>query len=98
MTRLYDLSYIDFNLPLVMKLGMQRFHFLDFNYLLVYLTIIMFSFALIWIIGSHRYSKESYLKKGLVPSFLFLAVYPLILSIIWLGVFFDVVRKKRQKW
>ncbi len=97
-TRLYDLSFIDFNMPLMLRVGAQRFNILDFNYTLLYLTVIIFAFALMWIIGSHRYSKESYLHKGLVPSFFFLAVYPLILSIIWMGVFFDLIRNKRQKW
>ncbi len=98
MTRLYDLSFIDFNVPLVMRLGAQRFHLLDLNYTLLYLTVLIFAFALVWIVGSHLYSRESYAQKGLVPSVFFLVVYPVVLSVIWLGVFVDLVRNKRQKW
>jgi cellulose synthase/poly-beta-1,6-N-acetylglucosamine synthase-like glycosyltransferase len=98
LSRLYDLSYINFDLPLLIKVGSQRFNILDFNYTMLYMTILIFVFALIWIIGSHRYSRESYVAKGLVPSLLFLSIYPVILSSVWLGVVFDLVRGKRQKW
>jgi cellulose synthase/poly-beta-1,6-N-acetylglucosamine synthase-like glycosyltransferase len=98
LTKLYDLSFINFNVPLMTKIAAQRFSFLDFNYTMIYLTLIVFAFALLWIIGSHVHSKESYLKKGLTSSFYFLVFYPFVLSIIWLGVFFDLCRNKKQRW
>ncbi len=97
-TRFYDLSFIDFNFPLMIEVGAKRFSFLDFNYTMVYLTAMVSVFALIWIISSHIYSKENYLRKGFFPSVLFLVIYPIFLALIWLGVLFDLVRKKKQRW
>jgi len=98
MNRFYDMSFINFDFGFASRVWAERFSFLYFNYMMIYFTVVVVLFALCWIVGSHYYSRENYLRKGIWPSVLFLSVYPVVLAVIWGGVLVDVLFRKRQKW
>ena len=96
--KLYDLSYIDFNVGLMVEKSFERFNWVDMNFMLIFFTFVVFLFTLTWIIGAHKFSNESFFKKGLVATPLYMIVYPYLLFFVWASVFFDLARRKVQKW
>ncbi len=96
--KLYDISFIDFNMGVVSSVWLERFSFLDINYGMVFLTFIVMTFGLAWIFCAFKYTEESFSKKGFFSASLFMVVYPFFLSLVWLSVVFDLMRNKRQKW
>ncbi|MDO8628216.1 MAG: glycosyltransferase family 2 protein [Nanoarchaeota archaeon] len=96
--KLHDLSYINFNIGLMMQKGIERFSWLDMNFVILFFTSIVFLFALAWIISSHRYSKESYRQKGLWSTPLYLLIYPYLLCLVWFVILIDLIRGKIQRW
>ncbi len=96
--KLYNLSFINFDVVLMVQKSVERFNWLDLNFVLFFFTGIIFALSLIWIIASHKYAKESFLKKGLAKTPLYMLVYPYLLAIVWTGIIIDLVRGKKQKW
>ena len=97
-TKLYDMSYIDFDVGLMSKVWMERFSFLDVNYMIIFFTFVIFSFALAWIMYAFKYTEEMFTKRGVVSTAMFMVIYPFFLSLVWMGVVLDLARGKRQKW
>jgi cellulose synthase/poly-beta-1,6-N-acetylglucosamine synthase-like glycosyltransferase len=95
---IYDLSYINFDYPLMAKLWFERFNFIDVNTMLLYFLILIISFAFCWIGLAHKYTKYTYSKTSLVNTLLYVLVYPIFLSIVWLGIVKDLILFKIQKW
>tara|TARA_Y100000310_G_scaffold1020_3_gene1453 strand:+ start:1126 stop:2325 length:1200 start_codon:yes stop_codon:yes gene_type:complete len=95
---IYDLSYINFDYPLMAKLWFERFSFIDVNTMLLYFLILVISFAFCWIGLAHKYAKYKYSKTSLVNTLLYVLVYPIFLSIVWLGIVKDLILFKIQKW
>ena len=96
--KIYDISFINFNVGFVSSLWMERFSFLDFSYMILFFSFIVLSFGVAWIAYAFRHTNETFSKKGLVSSATFMVIYPFFLSFVWMGVIFDLVRKKKQKW
>lgn len=97
--RLYNYSFINYDIALMVETGLRRFTFLDFNYSFLFFGITILVLTTAWIILSHKHTGEKFLRKNaLLSSFLYLTVYPPIIALVWLGVFVDLVRKKKQKW
>src|SRR3989344_2011833 len=86
----YDMHFINFNLiPLINK-TISSFTPLDINFMNLFFAIIIFAIAILWLIISFKYTKE----KIKSPVIFYLFLYPSIMSIIWLGVLFDIIREK----
>ncbi|MBT3865854.1 glycosyltransferase family 2 protein [Candidatus Woesearchaeota archaeon] len=98
LSKLYDLSFISFDVGLMSSVWLERFSFLDINYGLIFFTFVVLSFGLAWILYAFKYTEESFTGRGFFSASLFMVIYPFFLSLVWLGVVFDLVRNKRQKW
>ena len=98
LSKLYDLSFINFDIGLMSSVWVERFSFLDINYGLIFFTFVVLSFGLAWILYAFKYTEESFTSKGFFSASLFMVIYPFFLSLVWLGVVFDLARNKRQKW
>ena len=96
--KLYDMSFISFDVGLMSSVWLERFSFLDINYGLVFFTFVVLFFGLAWILYAFKYTEESFSGRGFFSASLFMVIYPFFLSLVWLGVVFDLVRNKRQKW
>jgi hypothetical protein len=76
----------------------ERFSFLDINYMILFFTFIIFTFGVAWVVYAFKYTEETFTKKGLASTAMFMVIYPFFLSVVWLGVVFDLARGKKQKW
>lgn len=47
---------------------------------------------------AHKHTKEPLTKYGYFAVPAYLLAYSLIATIVWLGVGFDLVRQRKQKW
>lgn len=92
-----DASYINFNLPFMMSKTFEDISFLDFNYMTMFLGLSIIAISLIVLQRSFTFTKER-MRNALFASSMFLVFYPTLLAITWMGVVFDLVRGKRQKW
>ncbi len=98
LVKIYNLSFINFDVGLMTNVWWERFSFLDLSYMLLFFTLLVFAFGVLWICYAFKYTEERFTKKGFVSSATFMVIYPFFLSMVWLGVIFDLMRNKRQKW
>lgn len=98
LSKLYDMSFISFDVGLMTSVWAERFSFLDINYGLIFFTFVVMSFGLAWILYAFKYTEESFSSQGFFSASLFMVIYPFFLSLVWLGVVFDLARNKKQKW
>lgn len=96
---LYNLSFVNFDILTIIKNLTINFHYLDMNYTTLVLIIIMLSISLFIVKKSHKKTHEKNIMKYGVFSFLsYLFLYFFVLGTIWIGVLFDLLRGKRQRW
>ena len=89
LSKLYDMSFIGFDVGLMTGVWAERFSFLDINYGLIFFTFVVMSFGLAWIIYAFKYTEESFSTQGFFSASLFMMIYPFFLSLVWLGVVTD---------
>lgn len=94
---LADASYINFNVPFMMSKTLEDISFLDFNYMTMFLGLSIIAISLLILRNAFTFTKER-MRNALFASSIFLIFYPSLLAITWMGVVFDLVRGKRQKW
>lgn len=92
-----DMSYINFNIPFAISKSFEHFSILDLNYMTMFLGLSIIAISLIVLKNAFKFTQER-MRTALFSSSLFLLFYPTVLAITWLGVVFDLVRGKRQKW
>lgn len=97
MINIHNLSYINFDIIPLIKSFVQNFAFRDLNLIPVFYGTTIFSFALVFLGLAHHYTKENLIKNA-KSILLYFILYPFILSIIWIGIIFDFVTGRIQKW
>lgn len=96
---LYNLSFINFDLITLIRNFSFNLHYLDINYTTMLLVIVMLSVSLFIIKKSHaKTNVRKVTKYGIFPFLGYLVLYFFILGIIWIGIIFDLVRGRRQRW
>jgi len=95
--RVRALSLIHFDITPLIKYGLSNFSWLNLNLTPMFYGLMILIIGLIFIYISYKHHKES-LKKSRLDIFLYLLIYPFVISIIWLGVIIDLLRGKIQKW
>mgnify|MGYP001566309178 CR=1 FL=1 len=96
--KFYDLSFIDFNLGFNISRYIKDFTFLSFNYTNLFFALISFTLGAIILIYAHRATRESFFKYGYFSVPVYLISYGLLASLIWLGVFIELIFGRVQKW
>ncbi|MDP4012495.1 MAG: glycosyltransferase family 2 protein [Candidatus Nanoarchaeia archaeon] len=94
---LYDMSFINFNVSFIISEAVEKFSFLDLNYMTMFFGLSVMFVSLIAIRLAFKYTNEK-LSSTLFATSLYLILYPTLLSITWLGVAFDLLRGKKQRW
>ncbi|MBI2135104.1 glycosyltransferase family 2 protein [Candidatus Woesearchaeota archaeon] len=96
---LYNLSFVNFDLITLIKNFTLNLHYLDLNYMTFLLVAVMLGVSLYMIKKSHAKTNEHKITKYGIFSFLcYLILYFFILGLVWIGVVFDLITGKRQKW
>ena len=97
---LYNLSLINFDISTLIRNFRFDLNLFDFDYLGVFILFSVIVIGMFILKYSHKYSNEK-IFKGIVsiPSVIFyLVVYSLFLGIVWLGIGFDLISGRIQKW
>lgn len=96
---IYNLSFINFDLITLLQNLSMSFHYLDINYTTMLLVGIMLLISLTIIVKAHKKTNEKGITRHGIFSFIaYLAFYFFILGIVWIGILFDFVRGKKQRW
>lgn len=97
-----NLALINFDIIFILKSFITNFNFLAFNYNRLVLLIILILLTILILTYTHRYTREPIFKLGKVAGattlVLYTFLYFMILGIIWIGISFDLLLGRRQKW
>lgn len=74
------------------------FSFMDLNYITVFVAITMLCISLYIMKKAETGAKENILKYGFFSILVYLFFYFLFLGAVWVGVFFDILRRRKQQW
>ena len=96
---LHNLSFINFDMITLLQNISMSFHYLDMNYTTMLLVGIMLSLSLFILMKARKNTNEQKVMRHGIFSFLaYLMFYFFILGIVWIGIVFDFIRGKRQRW
>jgi hypothetical protein len=93
-----SLAYINFDIITLIKGYQFNFSFIQVNYTNVFYAFVIFSLGMIIIYFAHIYTKESWKSRGRLAVPAYLILYSFLLTIVWVGIAFDFMRGKIQKW
>jgi len=95
--KIYDLSQINFDfMPLVAK-GIRNYSILNLNMGPMFYGLIILILGLVFLVLSYKHSGEK-IRHNKKPIFFYITLYPFMIAVIWLGVIFDLLRGKIQRW
>jgi len=94
---LINFSFINFDVSPAVRKAVSYFTLFDVNISPLFYGIILSLFGLFFLLLSFSNTRMSVKKniKAIVP---YILVYPFIISIIWIGVLFDLIRGNTKKW
>jgi poly-beta-1,6-N-acetyl-D-glucosamine synthase len=95
---LRHLFIINFDIMTLLKNLSINFHYLDINYTTALLVLTMLGVSLFIIKKSHIKTKERVAKYGIFSFLGYLILYFFVLGIIWIGIVFDLLTGKKQRW
>ncbi len=93
-----NLFYSNFDIITLTKIKISNFSILGLNlsnYFFIYFSLAL---GIIFIILAFRMVKEKLLEQGTLTLVSYLFVYPFLIYAAWVGVAFDLVRNRWQKW
>lgn len=92
------IGHVRYDVGLFFNRWFETFRWIDVDYLTLFLMSFFILFTLYWIFISHKAENEKYNKDSFSATILYLSLYPLFLSIAWLGVIVALVQRKRRRW
>jgi cellulose synthase/poly-beta-1,6-N-acetylglucosamine synthase-like glycosyltransferase len=93
-----DLRFINFDIITLIRNLRLEFNIFDLDFALICTSIVAFLISATIIIKAFQHSNEKVLKQGIIPVAFFFIYYYLVMGIAWLGVMFDLLRRKQQRW
>ncbi len=97
-TNFSNFASVDFDFMTLLYSFSLNFNMLDLDYMALITIIIMIFMSLIFFVNSVRHANERMFRKGVFSLFTYFLFYYLLMGVVWLGVFFDLVFKRVQKW
>ncbi len=95
---LYNMSFVGFDFMTYIRNYTFHFDILEINYLMVFVSFIIFLFSIYVFIISHKFFKEKSTSLGPLSIVIYITSYFFILGIVWIGIAIDFVRGKKQRW
>ncbi len=95
---LHQLAFINFDILTLLRNLSWNTILVDFDFLTITLTVIMLGLSILVFFLAHRAMNERSFGQGFITAGVFMAVYYLLLGIVWAGVAIDLARGKRQRW
>lgn len=96
--KIQNYSFVNFNFWLVIRNYFSNFYILGLDFMKIFFIGIIFTIGLVFIFFAFKSTKIRVFEKGIIPPLTYITIYPVAIFIIWCGVIFDLVRKKKQKW
>ena len=95
---IYHLSFVDFDIITMIKNFIPSYHIFDFNYMTLFVALCMLAVTFFIFRKSHIKTKEKIFKFGSIPVIVYIFFYFLLLGVMWIGIVFDLVLRRRQRW
>lgn len=96
--KLYDLSFIKLNIAYSIDRMIERFDILNLNYINLFFAAVMILLGFYVIYLSYSFTREKIFKEGYLAVPAYLLLYSMLASLVWMGVLFDLVIGKMQRW
>ena len=93
-----NLRLINFDIITIIRNMTFNFNILDLNYTVLFVGIVMICITLYVIKRSHICVNEKVIKFGFFTFIFYIFMYFFILSTMWIGIAFDLIIGKKQKW
>lgn len=84
-------------IPLLLHFDLN-FSIMDLNYITLFIGLIMLVITLYILKQSEVRTDEKMLKYGFFSISIYLLFYFLFLGLVWMGVFYDIITRKKQQW
>lgn len=95
---LYHISLVDFDFFTILQHVEFTLQFLDIDYITLFVGVVMLCTTAFVLKKSQTISNEKLTTYGSAPLFLYLFIYFFFLGFVWLGVLFDLLLRKKQRW
>jgi cellulose synthase/poly-beta-1,6-N-acetylglucosamine synthase-like glycosyltransferase len=96
--KFYNYSLINFDvLPFIAE-SFGNIRILDLDFVSVFYSLVVVLFAGVLLYYAHKYNNEKFTKRSLISVPAYLIFYSFLASFALVGVFFDLLRGKVQKW
>lgn len=94
----YYLELVHFDLLPFLKNIQWNFSLMDVNWVTIFVAFVMLCISLYIMKRAETAANENILKYGFFSIVIYLFFYFLFLGAVWVGVFFDMMRKRKQQW
>jgi len=95
---IYNLSFVGFDFMTFIRNFRFSFHILDLNYSLILVAVFMLVISMIILKKAHTHVKEKVTKYNLLPILIYIFTYFILLGVMWIGITFDMLLGKKQRW
>ena len=95
---IYHMSLVNFDFITYFSNISFNFKFIDLDYSYLIVGFILIGITLAILKKAHVVVKEKLTQFGVVSIFFYFFLYFTILGLFWLGIAFDLIRGKVQKW
>ena len=99
---MYDMVFVRFDIIYFFNEWLENVFknlvLVDLNYTNIFLALVSITIALIILRLSFYYTREKYTKYGIISIPGYMALYGIMASFVWLGVFIELLLGKNQKW
>lgn len=95
---IYRWSKINFDLLSVIRNLSFDFSWIEVNFTNLFFFVVSIILGAIVIFYAHRFTKEKMLRYGIFSLPAYLILYSILVSGVWLGVFIEMLLKRKQKW
>lgn len=94
----YYLTFVQFDFIPFLTHFQFNFTLMDLNYITIFVAATMLIISVYIMRKSEVRTNERLLKYGFLTITIYMLFYFLFLGAVWVGVFYDIMRRKKQQW
>ena len=94
----YYLTFVQFDFMPFLTHFQFNFTLMDLNYITIFVAATMLIISVYIMRKSEVRTNERLLKYGFLTITIYMLFYFLFLGAVWVGVFYDIIRQKKQQW
>lgn len=97
-----DMLFVKFDVIYFLNSWVSNFfknvQVVDFNISNIFLAAVSIAISLVFLRLAFVYTREKYTKYGIIVIPAYFALYGIMASLVWMGVFIEMLFKKNQRW